>query len=398
MWNGRAVVDERDVRRWSFDGAAGDVVEVTAHGDYMGFDVVSPVGESLALNAGRLVVRLPLEGRYLVRPRVVRGTGPKRTAVAVSAVPAAADTATLLTFNTPASGVMNRGELNDWAVEGLEGEVIRIAVNGFADPVIQLLSPSGEEVAWAHSAGRNVQAEARLPMTGRYLVRVLAHSDFWRTWRVPAAYAIEVSRVQELAVGTDLPTTVAAQASGPAAALTLVQLLKAEYHSGWVPAGKAKFVDGAYYQPYEAGATGGIDFRLYRTVAFGDLNGDGVADGAVILVVYPGGSGVFHELAVVVNEGGRPRHVASRGMGERVRVHRVAIEDGRVVVEMLAHGPEDALCCPSQLGQVHNRQFRKGLSSRAPEAHVTGLLRLLSGSPPWTEPRPRRLRRRRRRP
>ena len=73
--NGRAVVDERDSRLWSFDGAAGDVVGVTAHGDYMAFDVVSPVGEFLALNAGRLVVRLPLEGRYLVRPRVVRALG-----------------------------------------------------------------------------------------------------------------------------------------------------------------------------------------------------------------------------------------------------------------------------------------------------------------------------------
>ena len=250
---------------------------------------------------------------------------------------------------------MNPGGLDDWAVEGLEGEVIRIAVNGFADPLVQLLSPSGEEVAWAHSADRNVQVDARLPMTGRYLVRVLAHSDFWRRWRGSAVYAIEAGRVEAPAVGTDRPTTAAAQASGQAAGLTLVQLLNAEYDSVWVPAGKAKLVDGAYYEPYEGGATGGMDLRLHPQVAFGDLNGDGVADGAVILHVNRGGSGVFHDLAVVINEGGRPRHVASGGLGDRVRVDRVTIEDGRVVVEMLGHGPGDGLCCPSQ---QQTRTFR----------------------------------------
>ena len=356
--NGPAVVDEGDLRLWSFDGAAGEVVRVTAaRGAYMAFDVVSPAGESLAMNDERLVVRLPLDGRYLVRRRVVIGPGPRRTAVAVSAVPAATETATLLTMGTPGSGVLNPNELavGDWAVEGSEGEVIRIAVNGFADPVVQLLSPTGEEVAWGHSAERNVQVDARLPMTGRYLVRVLAHSDFFETWPESAVYAIEVGRVRMPAGGAEPREALAAQASEQAAALTLVQLLNAEYDSVWVPAGKAKLIDGAYYEPYEPGSTGGIDLRVNRHVAFGDLNGDSVADGAVILYVNRGGSGTFYALAIVVNEQGRPRHVASVGLGDRVRIQRVAIAHGRVVVEMLAHGPGDGLCCPTQ---QETRTFR----------------------------------------
>ena len=194
--NGPAVADERDVKLWSFEGAAGDVVRVTAHGAFMAFDVMSPAGEIVAMNDGRIAVRLPLDGRYLVRVRAVDDGDAGRYAVAVSAVPLAAQAPTALRMNTPASGLLNQDAsgVGMWAFEGSEDQAVSIGVNGLDGPVVQLLLPTGEEIGWAYSAGvGHVQLDARLPTTGKYLIRVLAHVDFWT---VPNAmdYEIEVRR------------------------------------------------------------------------------------------------------------------------------------------------------------------------------------------------------------
>ena len=192
--NGPAVVDERDVKLWSFEGAAGEVVRLTAHGVSMAFDVMSPAGEVVAMNDRRMAVRLPLDGRYLVRVRVFRNSAPEHYAMTARTVSGAA---TPLAMNTPTSGVLNQHDsgIGVWAFEGFEGQGVDIAVDGFYDSVVQLLSPTGEELAWAYSADRNVRLEARLPLTGRYLVRVLAHTDFW-TWPNSMDYQITVRPVQ----------------------------------------------------------------------------------------------------------------------------------------------------------------------------------------------------------
>ena len=193
--DGPAVVDERDVKLWSFDGAAGEVVRITARGAYMNFDVISPAGDIVAMNDGQLVVRLPLDGRYLVRLTGFRRGDPGRYAVAASAVTGAAQAPSTLTMNMPARGVLDQDEsgIGDWVFEGSAGEVVAIAVNGFYDPVVQLLSPTGEELAWAYSADESAQLEARLPVTGRYRVRVLAHTGWW-TSPNSMDYEIEVRR------------------------------------------------------------------------------------------------------------------------------------------------------------------------------------------------------------
>jgi hypothetical protein len=61
------------------------------------------------------------------------------------------------------------------------------------------------------------------------------------------------------------------------------------------------------------------------------------------------------DLAVVVSENGRARHVASYGLGDRVQINAVSISGGIVSVDLVDHGPADPACCPS----VHKvRRFR----------------------------------------
>ena len=81
--------------------------------------------------------------------------------------------------------------------------------------------------------------------------------------------------------------------------------------------------------------------------AYGDLNGDGVEDAAVLLSENSGGSGTFFYLAAVVNQEGEPVNSATTFLGDRVSPESIAILNGEIVIEMAAHAETDPMCCPS---------------------------------------------------
>jgi heat shock protein HslJ len=109
----------------------------------------------------------------------------------------------------------------------------------------------------------------------------------------------------------------------------------------------AQLTDGEYRKPIVEGSATELVIRLVN-VAFGDLDGDGVEDAAVILVADPGGSGTFYDLAAVINRDGNPEHVATAFLGDRADIQALSIESGQVVVDMITHGPDDPMCCPTQ--------------------------------------------------
>ncbi len=82
--------------------------------------------------------------------------------------------------------------------------------------------------------------------------------------------------------------------------------------------------------------------------AAGDLNGDGVAEQAVVLAASSGGSGTFVYLAVLERNGEAIANLATEYIGDRVRVTELRIESGALSAQMLAHGPGDPSCCPSE--------------------------------------------------
>ena len=132
--------------------------------------------------------------------------------------------------------------------------------------------------------------------------------------------------------------------------LTLEQLRNAEYHLPLLSDEDTpiRLVDGMGTQVYGEGATeretvGIID----DAVAFGDLDGDGNADAAVVVYTSGGGSGAFIYLVAVLDRDGAPSQAARAYLGDRVRVESLSISDGHIVAQILAHGPGDGLCCPS---------------------------------------------------
>jgi hypothetical protein len=88
---------------------------------------------------------------------------------------------------------------------------------------------------------------------------------------------------------------------------------------------------------------------LSETVTYGDTDGDGQTDTVVLLAADTGGSGVFVYMAAVGLQDGRPVNVATTLLGDRVQVESLSVDDnGRIVVTLVTHGPDDPQCCPTQ--------------------------------------------------
>ena len=96
-----------------------------------------------------------------------------------------------------------------------------------------------------------------------------------------------------------------------------------------------------------------------------DLDGDGIDDAAVLLAESSGGSGVSTFLAVVSCRDGRAVNVGTTGIGNRVMIRSIAGKEGAIVVEVVATGPGEPLCCPTRKvrNKYHLREGRLRLAS-----------------------------------
>ncbi len=132
--------------------------------------------------------------------------------------------------------------------------------------------------------------------------------------------------------------------------LTLDQLRNAQYHLPLLGDDNTpiQFTDGEGHIAFGERATERVSAGLVNdTVAFGDLNGDGIADAAVVVFISGGGSGTFIHLVAVLDRDGQPAQAAVAYLGDRVPVRSLAVAGGNVVAETVVHRPSDGLCCPS---------------------------------------------------
>jgi len=87
--------------------------------------------------------------------------------------------------------------------------------------------------------------------------------------------------------------------------------------------------------------------QMLEAYAFGDLNGDGVEDAAIILVENSGGTGQFESVVAIYNTGGSPVQAGQSILGDRVQVNSLDISLGVIHLDMLVQGPADPMCCPT---------------------------------------------------
>jgi hypothetical protein len=95
--------------------------------------------------------------------------------------------------------------------------------------------------------------------------------------------------------------------------------------------------------------------ELVEPAAFGDINGDGLEDAVVVLVVDPSGSGTFYNLVAVLNQGGMPVQAAFSYIGDRQGIKNLEITAGEIILDFVTQGPNDPLCCASE---EHLRTYR----------------------------------------
>ena len=79
----------------------------------------------------------------------------------------------------------------------------------------------------------------------------------------------------------------------------------------------------------------------------GDLDGDGTAETVAFLWSATGGSGTRIHIAVFSNSGTGASNRSTVSIGDRVKLREARIVNGHLEVDVVQHGPGDAMCCPS---------------------------------------------------
>jgi heat shock protein HslJ len=80
----------------------------------------------------------------------------------------------------------------------------------------------------------------------------------------------------------------------------------------------------------------------------GDLDLDGRPEAVALLWESSGGSGTRSYLAVMKRQGGEVRNLGTALIGDRVQLVSAAVMDGRIILQLVEAGADDAACCPTQ--------------------------------------------------
>jgi hypothetical protein len=123
----------------------------------------------------------------------------------------------------------------------------------------------------------------------------------------------------------------------------LSALPNAEYPIELASTGKAQLKDGVFEEPAAPGSATKTMIWLGKERALGDVNGDGLEDVVVPLIVDPGGSGTFTYLALVLNEKGSARPLPAVLLGDRILLKSLAVQEGNIVVTLLTRKPDEPM-------------------------------------------------------
>lgn len=145
--------------------------------------------------------------------------------------------------------------------------------------------------------------------------------------------------------------TPAAASSGPPATPTIEQL-RAATVSG-VFEQPVTLVDGRYEgPPYEAGGASRPALMLWEpSVHFGDVDGAAGSEAVALLSSTTGGSGEMVYAAVFGVRDGALANLNTAPVGDRTKVQSLWLEKGRIVMDVVEAGPNDAACCPTQVAR-----------------------------------------------
>ena len=111
--------------------------------------------------------------------------------------------------------------------------------------------------------------------------------------------------------------------------------------------------DGRYEgQPVQDGAASRPTALLWEpTFHTADVDGNLGSEALAMLSSNTGGSGEMVYLAVFGMRDGALANLATVPVGDRVRLQSLWLERGRVIMDVIEAGPDDAACCPTQVSR-----------------------------------------------
>lgn len=134
--------------------------------------------------------------------------------------------------------------------------------------------------------------------------------------------------------------------------------------------------DGAWEGPpyVEGGASRPRVSLLEGLYLTGDLNGDGQEETVVFLWQSGGGSGSNLYIAVLGAENGKYKNISTALVGDRVKIRGASVDSGKISLDVLQAGENDAMCCPTQLAR--RSWLLKNMQLEESEMEITGTLSL----------------------
>ena len=104
---------------------------------------------------------------------------------------------------------------------------------------------------------------------------------------------------------------------------------------------EATLVDGVHDEPY-------LHVRYDDRYLYGDFNGDGLQDAAVIVIENNGGQAHWHHLAFLIHDGEKLVHKASYFLDDSAIINSMREKHGKVVIDMFVHREEDCRAGPTK--------------------------------------------------
>jgi heat shock protein HslJ len=104
--------------------------------------------------------------------------------------------------------------------------------------------------------------------------------------------------------------------------------------------------------PVEAGGASRPSLRLWdSTFHTGEMDGAEGSEAVAMLSSSAGGSGEFVHVAVFGTRDGVVTNLGTAPVGDRTRLQSLWLERGKVLMDVIEAGPDDAACCPTQVAR-----------------------------------------------
>lgn len=138
------------------------------------------------------------------------------------------------------------------------------------------------------------------------------------------------------------------------------------YPTAWINRKVVTLTNGEFRRPATANGAPALYAYLCEQRVFGDLNGDGQADAAVLLAYELEGRGIYIDLVAVLNQAGAAYSITPSSLGDRLILKSLAIEQGEVVLVAGERTPGDGDSAPDQVSRYRLHGNRLTLIEKMP--------------------------------